>query len=423
LSDPGFAAALIQKGEIEDRHVSSVFWLNIMIGAMLMGTLIALGNFITGFYHEPRLAAIVPLVSSVFFINAFKSVHVALLTRALAFRRLAVMDTLTTLVAGAVAIALALRGHGVWSLAWQAVVSSLIGAIIVWWISDWRPRHRFDLGAVRELLNFSMNLFGFNAYNYWAKNIDNLLIGKFIGSAGLGIYSKAYEFLMIPVNHISATVGQVMYPSMSRIKDDKKEVKIIYLEALRGIAFVSFPLMIGLCVVADSFVLALYGERWAGMIPILQIFCVLGVIHSVAATAGWIYQSQGRTDWFFRWGIFSSSITVGGIIAGVVIGTPVAVALCFAITSGIIHIYPNFSIPGRLIGMSLKDVCWSVSDVFACAVLMAVGVWSLGCCLPASWLPWSRLLAQVSCGAVLYTLLSHLFRLQTYIRLKHHAAG
>ena len=126
LSDPGFAAALIQKGEIEDRHVSSVFWLNIMIGAMLMGTLIALGNFITGFYHEPRLAAIVPLVSSVFFINAFKSVHVALLTRALAFRRLAVMDTLTTLVAGAVVIVLALRGHGGWSPALQGGASPLL---------------------------------------------------------------------------------------------------------------------------------------------------------------------------------------------------------------------------------------------------------------------------------------------------------
>ncbi len=422
LSDPGFASALIQKKDIDESHLSSVFWLNILLGILLSVFFLSLSTFVAGFYNEPRLSAIVALIASIFFIQSFKMVPLTLLIRSLEFRKLAVVDTITTLFAGVTAIVLALSGRGVWSLAWQAVVSAFASMIIVWLVSGWKPRLLFEFGAIRELLKFSMNLFGFNVCNYWARNIDNLLIGKFIGSAGLGIYSRAYDILLMPVNQISATVGQVMFPSLSKIKDDKERFRDVYLEAMSGVAFIAFPLMMGLFVVADSFVLALYGEKWSQMIPIVKVFCLLGVIYSIAATAGWIYNSQGRTDLFFRWGLFSNAVVAASIIVGVIIGTPVAVALCFAIASGIIHIYPNFSIPGRLIGLNLRDVVKGVSNIIACSVLMAGGVWVLGSMLNPSWAAWARVAVQVPFGIVLYILLSHVLQVRAYIHLRGHLA-
>ncbi|MCX5833099.1 MAG: MOP flippase family protein [Deltaproteobacteria bacterium] len=417
LSDPGFASALIQKRDIEESHLSSVFWLNILIGILLSGLFLSFSSLVAGFYHEPRLSAIVALIASIFFIQSFKMVPLTLLIRSLEFRKLAVVDTVTTLLAGVTAIVLALSGYGVWSLVWQTVVSAFASMIIVWWVSGWKPHLLFEFGAIRELLKFSMNLFGFNLYQYWVKNIDNLLIGKFIGSAGLGIYSRAYDILLMPVNQISATVGQVMFPALSKIKDDKDRFKDVYLEAMSGVAFIAFPLMMGLFVVADSFVLTLYGEKWSQMIPIVKVFCLLGVIYSIAATAGWIYSAQGRTDWLLLWGLGSGALIMISIAFGVYLGTPLAVAISIAVVSGAIHIYPQFTIPGKLINMGLPDVLRSVSGIFFCSSIMAGGVWLLGQMLPPSLDHVLRLLLQVPFGIVMYMLLAYTLKVRTFVSI------
>lgn len=417
FGDPGLSAALIQRKEIEERHLSSVFWFNLSIGVFLSGLVIALSPWMEGFFKAPQIASLASFLAILFVIQTLKAVPFALLNRELAFRKLALADTVTTLAAGAAAVALAMSGYGVWSLAWQVVVSAVVNALVVWGVSGWRPRMRFDPGSIRELLRFSLNLFGFNLYHYWVKNIDNLLIGRFIGPAGLGLYSKAFEILMLPVNQITSTVGQVMIPSLSKIKEDPARFRKLYLEAVSGVAFLAFPLMMGLLVVADSFVLALYGEKWAEAIPLLRVFCLLGVIYSIAATAGWIYNAQGRTDWLLLWGLASGVLIMLSIGVGVLIGTPLAVAVCLAVVSGTIHVYPQFTIPGKLIGMSLRDVFRSVADILGCSVVMAGGVWLFGEVLPATMGHASRLLLQVPFGIVTYGLLAYTLRIRSCNRV------
>jgi|WetSurMetagenome_2_1015567.scaffolds.fasta_scaffold49806_2 O-antigen/teichoic acid export membrane protein len=417
FGDPGFAAALIQRKEIEERHLSSVFWMNILIGILLAGLFLSFSPLMAIFYHAPQLSLLGAFISALFIINAFKIVPYAILNRSLAFRKLAFVDTLTTLIAGITAVTLAREGFGAWSLAWQVVVSAFVSVVMIWGVSGWRPRLSFDPNAVRELLRFSMNLLGFNVYHYWVKNIDNLLIGGFIGSAGLGLYSKAYEILLLPINQITSTVGQVMIPSLSKIKDDRERFKKVYLEAVSGVAFIAFPLMLGLLVVADSFVLGLYGEKWSEAIPILRVFCILGVIYSIAATAGWIYTAQGRTDLLFLWGLASGAVIMLSIVVGVIIGTPLAVALSLAIVGGAIHVYPQFTIPGKLIGMELRDVLRSIADVFICSVIMACVVWLIGLIFPSSVSHLTRLLLQVPLGIVTYGLLVYTLRIRSCVSL------
>lgn len=413
----GFGAALIQKKEIEERHLSSIFWLNIATGLILTGIMLVIAPVIAAFYNEPRLKLLTMVLSATFFIGSLNIVQKAILMRSMNFRALAIVETLAMSIAGIFAIILAFLGFGVWSLVWQAIVSAIIGVIILWVLSDWKPSFRFNKNAAKELLGFSGNFLGFNIFNYWVRNIDDLLIGKVIGSSGLGIYNRAYSIMLMPLSQISSTVGQVMFPTLSKIQDDKVRVKHLYLSTIRIIALITFPMMMGLLIVADSFVLALFGPKWAELTPILQVFCLLGMIQSIVTTVGWIYQSQGRTDWMFRWGIAAGTVGVISFIIGISIGSIMAVAYCYAIAN-ILLFYHNLTIPGKLINMTFRDVVCSVSGVFGCAVLMAGGVYLLGVILPSDWPHWANLLFQVPFGIIIYVVLIHFFKLKSYVEAK-----
>ena len=417
FSELGFGAALIQKKEIEERHLSSIFWLNIATGLILTGIMLAIAPVIATFYNEPRLKLLTMVLSATFFIGSLSIVQKAILTRSMNFRVLTIVETSAMSIAGIFAIILAFLGFGVWSLVWQSIVSAIIGVIILWVLSDWKPCLQFNKNAAKELLGFSGNLLAFNVFNYWARNVDDLLIGKVIGSSGLGIYNRAYHLMLIPLSQISSVVGKVMFPMLSKIQDDKVRVKHLYLSTISIIALITFPMMMGLLVVADSFVLALFGQKWIEVIPVLQIFCLLGLAQSIGTTVGWIYQSQGRTDWMFWWGIAAGTVSIISFIIGISIGSIMAVAYCYAIAN-ILLFYHNLTIPGKLINMTFSDVVRSVSGVFGCAVFMAGGVYLLGMLLPSEWPHWANLLSQVPFGIIIYIVLIHFFKLKSYVEAK-----
>jgi len=258
---------------------------------------------------------------------------------------------------------------------------------------------------------------GFNVLNYWVRNGDDMLIGRYLGGASLGIYARAYSLMMLPVDHVYGVLAAVMFPALSRVQDDTKRTKRIYLHSLAMIALVTFPMMIGMLVVAESFVLAIYGPKWQGMIPILRIFCMVGMLQSIGTTVGWIYQSQGRTDWMFRWGLGSGPLVIGSIVIGILVGTVEAVAISYAI-AGIILLYPLFAIPGKLIDMTFGNVVGAVAPTLGSAAAMGFLVWIVGLLLPKEWSYWANLAVQVPIGIGVYGALVHFLRLPAYRQAK-----
>jgi O-antigen/teichoic acid export membrane protein len=220
------------------------------------------------------------------------------------------------------------------------------------------------------------------------------------------------------MNQISWIVGQVMFPSLSRIQADKVMVKYIYLKAIRAIALISFPMMAGLFIVADSFVISLLGPQWVDVIPVLRIFCFVGMIQSISTTIGWIYNSQGRTDVQFLWGIGAGVLLIGSFVAGILIGNIVAVAMCYAVVECVILLYPAFAIPGRLINLRFREVLQSVYGVLGCTLAMSFGVYAFGICLPSELPQWLQLLSKTAEGIILYSVLIHFFKLDAYLDMK-----
>lgn len=414
LGELGLGAALVQRRDLDERHRSSAFWLSLLSGAVLALLLVLAAPAIAHFYREPRLVLVIRVLALDFVIAPARSVQSALLSRAMAFRALATVEIIGIVSSSAVAISLALHGFGVWALVFRQLASSSIQTVALWTFSRWRPAFTADRSALKELWKFSSHLLGFAAINYWARKADDLLIGRFLGPGPLGLYTRAYGVMMLPLTEISGVLGKVMFPLLSRIQHDRERTKSIYLRSIAAISIVTFPLMLVLLVTAEPLVLALYGRKWLGMVPTLKIYCVVGAFQSIGTTVGWIYQSQGRTDWQLRYGVVASALVVAGFVAGVYIGTIDAVAVAYAFVSLVVMSYPLFAVPGRLIGMRVREVVKAVSGgalvAVAGAAVAAIVGWRLAPYVPAPFL----LILQIVGGLGSSAAIVHQFRVGAY---------
>lgn len=413
FSEMGLGAALIQREKIEERHWSSAFWMNVAAGLLLTVAFIACAPLISQFYDESILTPLTMVIAISFTIGSLSMVPIAMLTRDVDFRTLAIVETVSAVAGGVLAVVLALLGFGVWSLVWRTLAVAALTAIGLYWVIRWRPRLSIDGGAVRELLGFSTNLLGYRAITYWVQNGNDLIIGRFLGTATLGIYSRAYIMLLLPLNEVVRVLGRVMFPIMSRMQHDIARVKGAYLRALAVLALGLFPVMLGLSAVSSDFVLALYGDRWSDVIPILAILSVAAVPQSVSATTGWIFQSQGRTDWILRWGVVVAASTLASVGLGILIGGLQAVVICYTVASFVLVI-PSVAISGRLIDMRPTETFQAISGPLSCSMAMAVMVVGLSGTYPNAWPAWLSLLVSGIAGGTAYLALIHIFGLRAY---------
>ncbi|HMR08244.1 MAG TPA: oligosaccharide flippase family protein, partial [Polyangiaceae bacterium] len=175
LADMGLTAAIVQREDLQERHRSSVFWLMLGVGVVLAGGLALAAPAVATFYDEPRLTDLVRVFAIDFALSPLVAVQQAVLLRKMAFKSIALAETLGVVVGGAVALTLALMGHGVWALIAKTIATSAALLVTFWLASDWRPRLSFDRKAIAELFRFSSNLLGHNVVGYWAHQTDDLL--------------------------------------------------------------------------------------------------------------------------------------------------------------------------------------------------------------------------------------------------------
>jgi len=399
----GTQAAVIQSKEASNELLSTVFWANVGFGALGTVLLATAAPMAAMYYHEPRVTNIIRVLALNFFISGLTILHQALFERRLAFRVLAKVEVVGTFCGAVVGIGSAVRGFGVWALVGQSVTTVSIITILLWYFSDWRPRLLFHWHEIRRIRSYSLNLTGFNIFNYFCRNADYLLIGRFLGATPLGIYTLAYRIMLYPLQTITTVISRVMFPVYSQIQDDDARFRSIYLRTAGMIALVTFPMMVGLWVVAEPFVLSVFGPKWALAVPLIKILAPIGMVQSVAATVGAIYQAKGRTDVMFRWGGALGVILVAAFAVGLRWGI-IGVAVAYAVATMIIAA-PSFAIPFRFIGLRLGDLAATLSRPLIGSLLMAAVVLAIRTALVHA----TNLVALqvlVATGAVTYILVS-----------------
>ncbi len=358
----GLQSAIVQRDEVSDEALSSIFWINVALGGLLTVALAASAPLIAAFYSEPRLTPIIVFISTTFFISSFSIVSYPLLLKRMNFKAIAIIETGAIAISGPIAIFLAFSGYGVWSLAWNAVLSTVFLTVFYLIYARWVPHFLLGLQHVKGLLGYGANLTGSVFVNYFALNMDNLLVGRFLGSGALGFYNLAYNLLVLPTNTIFEVIGRVMFPALSIIQHDKQLVRNAYVRANRYIGAISFPLMAWVLVAAPQLIRVVYGPKWITVIPLIQIFALAGIEQSIGINVHWIFMSQGRTDEQFKLSIFTSVVLVISFFVGLrwgVEGVVIAYTVAIYLTA-----YPVFAIAFRLVDLKVKSALaplWSVT--------------------------------------------------------------
>jgi PST family polysaccharide transporter len=290
------------------------------------------------------------------------------------FLPLAIADLGSGLAGYLVALVCAYTGFGVWSLVYANIATSFVATVIYWVAAGWRPSLDFDRRELNEVTKFSLNLSGFGLTNYFARNSDNLIIGKFLGPVPLGNYQVAYNLMLTPLQNVSSVIGQVTLPAFAQIQNDNERFRSAYLRSSSIIALLTFPMMAGLGIVADPLIRTVLGTKWLGAIPIFQILAPVGLVQSVQTLIAAIYIAKGRTDWFFRWGLYTCVVLITAFLIGVRFGA-VGVALAYFTAYFVLMMIPGYLIPFRLIGLRLRDYCLALLPQSILTAGMSIICW------------------------------------------------
>ncbi|THH36365.1 MOP flippase family protein [Neolewinella litorea] len=415
--DFGFTSAIIQNKSSDQRHWSSVFWLNLSVSILIAVVLCFSAPYIADFYNEAELRLVTIVIAWTFVFQSFNLVQEALLRKRMEFKQLTIIRIVAQLVGGGAGIYAALIGMSYWSLVVKEYATILCTNVGIWYISSWRPGWILEKSAIREMVSFSLPLMGSQTLNYWTRNADNLMVGKVLGENALGVYSRAYTLMLLPLNNISNVISGVMFPAYSQIQDEKERIKRIYLRITRVIGYLTFPMMFGLCVVAEPFIALLLGPQWMGVVPVIEILAPLGAVQSISTLEGNIFLSQGATRLQFVTGIISKVVMVGAMAVGLYLGGLTGIAWAYLLSSTTVAFF-MFHYMGKLIDLSLYEICENLFTVLLAAVTMAVSVWLLDRIFLNSWPDLSRLLLLVSSGAGIYLLLSYLLGIDELRYLK-----
>ncbi|MDI2090340.1 lipopolysaccharide biosynthesis protein [Commensalibacter oyaizuii] len=368
LRDMGSSAAIIQKEEIDSKLISSVFILNTIMGFSLAITFYFLSYYIAHFFKLELLNYTIKLISITFILNSITSVHLAILERKSQFKTVALTEIVSSISALGTGIYFAVHGYGVYSLVFQTLAFSLLTSIAFCFFSGWKITFIFDLDKIKSIFKFSSNLVLFNFVNYFSRNSDEMIIGRFFTAAILGEYSLAYKVMLFPVQNMRSILTRSLYPILSRLQTSSDEAVEVYFKSIKAIAMIVPPVMLGLSAVSHEFTLLVFGPQWLLLPRLLVWLSIVGAMQAIVSTTGAVFMSRGKTDLLLYISIFNSVLQVGSFIIGGFYNIEVLVKLY--LLANVIMFFPNTMLAVKLLGGRFFDFMLCIYKPVLCSVLM-----------------------------------------------------
>lgn len=317
----GLSTATQQRSQITVDQVSGLFWLGAMVGLALGACVVASAPLVAWFFHREELVPITMVLALTFPIDGVAIQHDALLRRHMRFGSLSLLNVLTLLCSGSVSIGLALAHWGYWSLVAGTVASAAFNALCIFALCPWVPKRPSRAEGLGSMVRFGIHVTAFDFVNYFSRNLDNILIGRFIGSEELGFYSKAYSLFMLPISQIRSPVSQVAMPMLSAIHEDRERFVRYYLRLTDMLATVMMPLTVFAFVQAEFLIRVFLGPQWMEVVPLFRVLAVAGVIQGVSSTTGLVLLSRGDSRRYLWVGVVIGSVFMAGFAIGLHWGT------------------------------------------------------------------------------------------------------
>ena len=295
--EQGVGDAIIQRQEIDPDYLDTAFWANLLSGLVFCALGWAVASVLAGMFHQPELAPILRWLSLLFPLNALVIVPQSLLRRTMRFKALATCSMAQIFASGVVAVLLAQRGAGIWSLVGQQFVNAAVALVSVGYATDWRPRFVFCRRRLQELVWFGGNIAGVNVLNLINRQADNLLIGYFLGPVALGYYAIAYQILVSVANLFVGTINSVALPLFARLQHDRSRFNTAIYRMTSLTCLVSAPIFYGVSAVAPEAITLCFGSKWAASVPTLQVLCLIGLLYAGFYFHGPILTALGKPQW------------------------------------------------------------------------------------------------------------------------------
>ena len=408
--DSGFQKALVQKKALTRVDECSVFFFNIFVALIVAGLMFVSGPLISEFYNQPQLNLIARSLSVVFLFSSLGLVQDSLLIKKLDFNTIFKINVSSYILSAISSIAIALNGFGVWSLVVLHVGSSFFRTIFLWIFSSWRPALIFSFDSLKSMYVFGSRLFIVSLTNSVFLNIYQVVIGRLFSAASLGFYSRAKTLSKYPVTLMTSVVNQVTFPVFSKIQDDKLRLKEYIGKTLTTITVVTFPLMIGIIVVAKPLIIVLFTEKWLQSVPFFQMLCVAGLLYPIGIVNMNALNAQGRSDLFLMMNIINKLLIILMVIVTYRYGIKAMIA--GQIVNSIIAFYLNTYYSGKYLSYSIVMQIKDMYPSMVTSVLMGVLIYSIKYFISENTL--ILLIVQILTGAIIYLILCFIFKVEAF---------
>lgn len=370
VAPAGFREALIQREKITPAHLDTVFWLCVSAALVIYGLLCSAGSFLASAFAQPQLVLLIPLVAARVIFEMAAAVPNALIVRTMSFKMLALRTTIASVVTALVCLGLLWAGFGLWALAFSQLAGSIaacIGALIG---ARWLPGWQFDRSALRDLQAYG--LFSNGSHFITTLNLDQLLIGALMGPQWLGIYSFSRRIFQILTDLISGALNLVSYSLLSSMQREPEKLRSAYMLGTFASSVVAFPVFAGLALIAPDFIPFAFGGSWLSAVPVVQAFCVLGLLTAVGILQSSLIRSQGQADIWFYYILGKQVATVFYIFLFSSWGV-VALTTSLVILNCLLWL-PTLRMVVKLLGVSV----WTYLASFALPVGATMLMWACG---------------------------------------------
>jgi O-antigen/teichoic acid export membrane protein len=365
--DFGLSSAAVQRTTVTDEQISTLFWINLLVGVLLGLVAVAMAPALAAFYHEPRLFGVTAVLALGFLFNAAGVQHSVLLQRQMRFTTLAVIGVVSLIVGTAIAIGGAKAGYGYWALVAMTVSLPFTATIGFWLTTDWVPGMPRRGTGIRSMMRFGGTLTLNGLVAYVAYNSEKVLIGRFWGADAIGIYGRAYQLINIPTDNLNSAVGEVAFSALSRVQDDPSRLKSYFLKGYSLVLGLTLPITIACALFADDVVFVLLGPKWNDAAAIFRLLAPTIAIFAIINPLGWLIVSIGLVARGLKIALVFAPVMIAGYVMGLPYG-PKGVAFAYSAVM-VLWVIPFIAwcVHGTVI--TVRDILLAVSRPLASGIL------------------------------------------------------
>nr|WP_317632847.1 lipopolysaccharide biosynthesis protein [uncultured Flavobacterium sp.] len=417
LFDGGMTSSLIRSDNLEDSDYSTVFIFNLLVSIGVYFIVFAGSPFIADFYNQPELTNITRVYALSFIFSAFGSVQNTILTKAMNFKKQALLTIPSLLLSSFVGILMAKRGYGVWSLVGMTLANTFVFSCVLWISSGWKPNLKFSKQKFKKHFNYGYKLTLSGLLDIIFTNMYQIVIGRFFSASIVGYYTRANQLMMMPVANVSSALNKVAFPLFAQLQNDDGRLKNAYKRIMLLVIFIICPVIVLMIVLAKPLTILLFTDKWLPMVPIFQVLCLSGLLYPLHLYNLLILQVKGKSDLFLKIEVIKKIIAAIVLIVSFYYG--LFGLLWGQLFFSIIALFINTFFAGLMINYTMKQQLKDMLPIFLLSACMGGAMYLLDHYLVSDLSNILSLFLNSLFGVAIYLGLSYVFKIESLLEIKN----